>query len=116
MAQINYKSEPGKHLVCIKPEIRGENISETASAPHHRNPGHRGSGPGGVTAVSISRDTRADDTASEKMNLNLLPQRSSQGQVGNWASGLYRAPGTFSEATVRCEPQRPNPQWDASSL
>lgn len=83
MAQINYKTEPGKHLVRIKPEVRGENISETAGAPHHRNPGRRGSGPGGVTAVRLSRDTRADDTASEKVNPNLLPQRSSQGQVGN---------------------------------
>lgn len=75
MAQINYKSELGRHLVCIKPEIRGENISETAGAPHHRNPGHLSSGPGGVTAVPISRDTLADDTASEKVNLNLLPHR-----------------------------------------
>lgn len=86
MAQINRKSQPGKHLVCIKPEIRKENASETARALHHRIPGHRGSGPGGVTAVPISGDTRADGTANEKLALNLLPQRSSQGQAGDWAS------------------------------
>lgn len=43
MAQINRKSETGKRLVCIKPEIYRENARETARAAPHRNPGLKGS-------------------------------------------------------------------------
>ena len=72
MAQINRKSEPGKRVVCIKLEICRENASETARVAHRRNPGHKGSDPG--------RDTKTDDRAREKVDLNLQPQGSSQVQ------------------------------------
>lgn len=71
MAQINRKSETGKRLVCIKPEIYRENASETARAAPHRNPGHKGSGPG----------RNARQIMKPAVGLNLQPQGSFQGQV-----------------------------------